>query len=343
MPNHEFKTYCTGDPLIDNEIKLLCKKYSHTQTEEYFRQLFTTVVRLYLDKAEEVDLHLINVALKELRHALKVFTPYRDKRKVVVFGSHRTPTDSHDYQLAEDFSREMADRGYMVITGGGGGIMEAGNKGAGDKSFAAKIRISAEQTNQYAPKGERLINFNYFFNRKLIFIKESDATVLCPGGFGTHDEGFEVLTLLQTGRCFPRPIVMLESKNGYWEAWLKFVKDKLVRGDFIRPIDLKLFKIVKTAKAAVNEIVNFYSVYHSIRYSKDLTVIRLERQLTKADYQLLNKKFKDLLAKGEIEPSDALPVEKKNDEFPHLPRLKMYFNRQNYVRLLELIRQINSL
>jgi uncharacterized protein (TIGR00730 family) len=237
----------------------------------------------------------------------------------------------------------VAARGYMVITGGGSGIMEAGNKGAANMGFAAKIRITTEQTNQYVPKGDRLINFNYFFNRKLIFIKESDATVLCPGGFGTHDEGFEVLTLLQTGRCFPRPIIMLESKNGYWEAWLKFVKDKLVRGGFIRPIDLKLFKVVKTAKAAINEIVNFYSVYHSIRTIKDLTVIRLEHPLASADYRLLNKKFKDLISKGEIEPADALPVEKKNNEFPHLPRLKMYFNHQDYVRLLEMIRFINTL
>ncbi|MBU0686787.1 MAG: TIGR00730 family Rossman fold protein [Candidatus Margulisbacteria bacterium] len=339
----KYKPYSTGDPLIDNEIKLLANKYSHTKTQEFFRQLFTTIIKLHLDHAETADLHLINTTLKELRHAFRVFTPYRSQRKIAVFGSHRISRNSHEYKLSEEFCREIAKRGFLVITGGGGGIMEAGNKGAGEKSFAAKIRIAAEQLNPYIPKGEKVITFNYFFNRKLIFIKESDATVLFPGGFGTQDEGFEVLTLLQTGKCTPRPIIMMENKKGYWKFWLKFIKDKLIKGGFLTKEDLTLFSVVKNAKDAIAEIENFYRVYHSIRYSKDLTIVRLNRELSPAAYKTLNQKFKDILTHGTIQPCQALPIEKKNGEHPHLPRLQMYFNQKSFTRLQQFVKELNTL
>lgn len=343
MKKRKYKPYATGNSIIDNEIKLLAKKYSHNQTNEFFRQLFTTIVKLHLDQADTGDLHLINTALKEVRHSFRVFAPYRNNRKVVIFGSHRIGTKSYEYKLAEEFAREIANRGWLVITGGGGGIMEAGNKGAGAKGFAAKIKITAEQPNPYIPKGEKMITFNYFFNRKLIFIKESDATILFPGGFGTHDEGFEILTLLQTGKAAPRPIVLIENKKGYWKMWLKFLKNKLIKGGFLTKDDLNLFTIVKNAQKAVEEIEKFYSVYHSIRYSKGLTIMRLTRPLTAGDYRVLNKKFKGILTQGRIEPCEALPVEKKNGEFPHLPRLKMYFDQKSYAKLLMMVKTINSL
>ncbi|MBU0574322.1 MAG: LOG family protein [Candidatus Margulisbacteria bacterium] len=335
--------FCIGVPEIDREIERLSEKYSHGRTNEYFRQLFTTIVKLYLDKADEEDLHLLNISIKELRHAFRVFKSYRDVRKVSIFGSHRSPRDSVEYRMAEEFCGKIAEKGFMVITGGGGGIMEAGNKAAREKSFAAKIRISIESPNPFIPKGDRMIMFNYFFNRKLVFIKESDATVLFPGGFGTMDEGFEALTLLQTGKCPPRPIVMVEDvKTGYWKGWEHFVRGKMVKKGLLRDIDLDLYRIVKSVPQAIKEVVDFFKIYNSTRFIKDLTVIRMEKQLSSAAYKELNREFKDILVKGKIEPCLPQSAEKKDRDRLFLPRMKMYFDQRSFTRLLQLVRRINT-
>src|SRR3989339_1947721 len=242
--NH--KTYQTDNPQTDQEIAALAKKYSTPHTRDYIRQLLTTVIKLHLDGADERDLFLLNTTIKELRHIFRTFAKYRAKRKVVIFGSHRTPADSLEYKMVEDFAKGIVEQGFMVITGGGGGVMEAGNKGAGKEGFAIKIKLPLEvQPNQYIAQGEKLLNVNYFFTRKLAFIKESDATVLFPGGFGTHDEGFEVLTLLQTGKTLPRPIVMIDTPKGkYWKGWLEFVNKYILKDGYITKHDSSLYRIV---------------------------------------------------------------------------------------------------
>ena len=336
------KSYIIGKPEIDREIEELAIKYSFPQNREYFRQLFTTVVKLHLDKADERDLYLANVTLKELRHIFRTFSRYRDVRKVVIFGSHRSLPKSKEYKMTVDFAKEIVKKGFMVITGGGGGVMEAGNRGASKKGFAVKIRLPLElEPNPYVSRGEKLINVRYFFTRKLAFIKESDATVLFPGGFGTHDEGFEVLTLLQTGKCSPRPLVFVESPGeSYWKTWLRFLKNELLKGKFLIKEDFNFFTVVDSVKAAVEEITNFYRNYHSIRFGKEMTIIRLYRKIPVKALKRLSKKYKDIVS-GEIIPSGPLPAEVRNKEFLELPRICMKFDRKSYGRLIELIKDLS--
>jgi uncharacterized protein (TIGR00730 family) len=247
--------------------------------------------------------------------------------------------------MALEFSRKISEKGYMIITGGGGGVMEAGNRGAGDKSFAANIVLpNIQDVNPYVSKGEKLIHFKYFFTRKLIFVKESDGTVLFPGGFGTNDEAFEMLTLFQTGKAMPRPIVLVNApKMTYWETWLKFIEKEMVKRNFISKEHLKLFKIVSSVKEAIDEIVNFYRVYHSIRFIGPHTVLRLNRSLPDSKIIELNKTFKDILVEGKIQTSGPSAIEKEQKDFVDLPRLVMKFDRHSYGRLNEMIRQINQI
>ncbi len=334
--------YITGKTKVDREIEKLAREYSTPQTRQYIHDLFTTVVKLHLDKADERDLYLMNTTLKELRYIFRIFSRYRNEKKVVMFGSHRSSPKSREYKMAAEFARKIVKRGFMVITGGGGGVMEAGNCGAGKRGFAVKIKLPLEaQPNPYC-RGEKLINVKYFYTRKLAFIKESDATVLFPGGFGTHDEGFEVLTLLQTGKCQPRPLVFVEVPGkSYWKTWFKFLKTELLKGKFLTGNELKLFKIVHSVKEAVDEIANFYRNYHSIRYSRETTIVRLNRRIPGRYLKKMSKKYKDIILGGEICPSGPLPAEVRGKEFLELPRLCLRFDRKSYGRLLELIRDLN--
>ena len=336
------KGYKTGNPIIDDEITKLSVKYSKLHNREYFRQLFTTVIKLHLDKADERDLYLANVALKELRHIFRTFKPYRNLRKVAIFGSHRSSPKSKEYKMAVDFAKEIVKKGFMVITGGGGGVMEAGNRGAGKKGFAVKINLPQEiEPNPYVTRGEKLIMVRYFFTRKLAFIKESDATVLFPGGFGTHDEAFEVLTLLETGKCSPRPLIFVEAPGKkYWKTWLNFLKKQLLKGKFLTEEEFRLFRVVNSVKEAVEEIENFYRNYHSIRIGRETTIIRLNRKIPLKELKKLSKKYRDIVS-GEIIPSGPLPAEVRNKEFLELPRICMKFDRKSYGRLMELIKDLS--
>jgi uncharacterized protein (TIGR00730 family) len=336
------KEYKIGKVEIDREIEQLTRKYSIPQTRKYIHDLFTTVIKLHLDGADSRDLYMANVTLKELRHIFRVFSRYRDVRKVVIFGSHRSPKSSKEYKIAQLFSRKMVKQGYMVITGGGGGVMEAGNRGAGKNGFAVKIKLPAEiEPNPYVSR-EKLINVNYFYTRKLAFIKESDATALFPGGFGTHDEGFEVLTLLQTGKAAPRPLVLIESPGeDYWKTWLAFLKEKMIKGGFLRKEDLALFTIVNSVDEAVEEITRFYRNYHSIRFGKELTLIRLNRQISPKDLKRLGQKYTDILT-AELRPCGPLPAEVRAKELLALPRICLQYNRRSYGRLVALIKDLNN-
>ncbi|MDD5561150.1 MAG: TIGR00730 family Rossman fold protein [Candidatus Omnitrophica bacterium] len=338
------KDYEIGEQAIDGLINELVNKIGNTETENLLRQILTTTVKLGKESGDRGDLKLVNNALKELRYSFKIFSPYRAVKKVIIFGSARSKSKSAEYKMSEDFSRKLSEKGYMIVTGGGPGVMEAGNKGAGSgKDFALNIRLPFEQKpNPYIDEKEKLINFKYFFTRKLVFVKETDATALFPGGFGTLDEGFEMITLVQTGKSRPRPIVLMEPKgSAYWATWMHFVKSQLAKKGFIKKDDLHLIHVAKSVDAAVKYIEDFYRVYHSIRYVAGLAVLRLKRQVSGKTLKMLNKEFKDILTSGEIRVSPPTVKEIQEGEFLNLPRLAMNFNMRDYGRLCEMIRVIN--
>ncbi len=339
------KDYKVFDKDADEAIIKLAKLCSSADTEFLLQEILTTCVKLGIESHDIGDLKLINNCLKELRYSFKVFTPYRNIKKAIIFGSARSGKDSAEYKMSEEFARKITKKGYLVVTGGGPGVMEAGNKGAGPgKDFALNIRLPFEQKpNPYLDEKERLINFKYFFTRKLIFIKETDATTLFPGGFGTNDEGFEALTLIQTGKSRPRPVVLMEPKGStYWESWLCFVKEQLIKNGYINKHDLNLFWVARSADEAVKYIEGFYRVYHSLRYVAGLTVLRLNRPLSNKALKSINREFKDILSEGRILASNALKEELEKGEYPDLPRLVMKFNLRDYGRLFALIRAINE-
>jgi uncharacterized protein (TIGR00730 family) len=337
----EFLTGCERADTIISELSEMC---ATNGLEPYLHDILTAAMKLGLEDHDKGDLKLVNNALKELRYSFKIFTPYRDIKKAVIFGSARALKSSPEYAMAEEFSRAIVSKGYMVMTGGGPGVMEAGNKGAPGKDFALNIRLPYEQkTNPYINEKDKIINFKYFFTRKLLFIKESNATALFPGGFGTLDEGFEMLTLIQTGKSAPRPVILMEpERSKYWAEWRRFVERCLVKTGYINEEDMSLFTTAKSVDAAVREITDFYSVYHSIRYVRDLTVLRLNRRVSGGTLALLNRDFSDILAGGEIAQTGATEEEIQKGEFPELPRLVMKFNRHSYGKLLMLIRAVNS-
>ena len=345
MARKTTKEYDTGNTVVDEKINDLVKRAASPDTEYLMREILTTVVKLGMESKDKGDLKLVNSALKELRYSFKVFTPYRDIKKVIIFGSARSSSSSAEYKMAEEFSRKISEKGYMIVTGGGPGVMEAGSKGAKrGKDFALNIRLPFEQKpNPYIDEKEKLINFKYFFTRKLIFIKETDATALFPGGFGTNDEGFEALTLIQTGKSKPRPIVIMEPEGStYWGDWKRFVDKQLVKNGYINKDDLSLFHIVKSADEAIKFIEDFYRVYHSIRYVRGLTVIRLNHMVTNKTLNLINREFKDILTSGKIVLTSPTKEEIEKGEYPGLPRLVMHFNFRNYGRLCEMIGYINK-
>ena len=269
------KEYEVGDAAVDKLINELVKQCGPNASSDILKEIITTVVKLGRESSDKGDLKLVNNALKELRYSFRVFAPYRDVKKVIIFGSARVNEASDEYRMAEEFSKKMSDKGYMIVTGGGPGIMEAGNKGAKPgQDFALNIRLPFEQKpNPYVDEKEKLINFKYFFTRKLIFVKETDATVLFPGGFGTNDEGFEMLTLIQTGKSKPRPVVLMEPEgSAYWGGWRNFIKKDLVGNGFAKNEDLNFAYLTNNVDEAVKYIMDFYKVYHSIRYVLGLTV-----------------------------------------------------------------------
>ncbi len=317
---------------------------THPRQEQYLREILTTVTRLVRDRTSLGDLKLINSALKEMRYSFKVFAPYRTVRKVSTFGSARTLESAPEYRQAREFAERICREGYMLLTGAGGGIMRACQEGSGrDRSFGVNIRLPFEQEpNEFISRDPKLVSFKYFFTRKLVFIKEADAIVLFPGGFGTHDEGFESLTLVQTGKSRPMPIVFLDAPRGtYWKTWKRYVEDHLLRRGLISPEDMGLFTVTDNIDEAVAEIKTFYRVYHSSRYVGDRFVIRLNAPLAPSIVDELNRDFADILKDGVFEVGAALAEEESEPEIAHLPRLVFRFNRLRFGRLRAMIDRIN--
>jgi len=311
--------------------------------QDLFEDLLVTLCRLARDRAGRGDVKLLQKAVAELRYALKTFAPYREVPKISIFGSSRTPEDHPDYRQALLFARRLRENGWMVITGAGDGIMKAGHGGAGrEASFGVAIRLPFEQkTNPIIADDAKLVSFRYFFTRKLIFMKEASAIALFPGGFGTLDEGFEALTLVQTGKTPLIPIVMLEQPGGtYWLQWRAYVKSELLSAGMINPEDMGLFRITDDVETAVREVVQFYRVYHSMRYVGDDLVLRLKRPLSAGLLDRLNDEFGRIVAAGRIEQTPILEAE--GGELPDLPRLKLRFDRRSLGLLRRCIDVINQ-
>ena len=309
-------------------------------------EIIANALKLLRDETNRGDIKLIDKSFKELRYALKVFAPYRDLRKVSIFGSARTLESHADYRQAAAFGKAMAAAGWQVITGAGGGIMAAGHGGAGaDPSFGLAIRLPFEQkTNPFIENDPKLINFKYFFTRKLMFVRSSHAIALFPGGFGTMDEGFEVLTLVQTGKAVPMPIVFVDAPGGdYWRSWQDYVEKQLLARGLISPDDLSLYKITDDVEEAVREVRHFYSNFHSVRYSRDEIIIRLHRKPTDQQLAEISEKFAGLKTKRDFRLSEALPVEQDETSIAHLHRLVFAFNRRDHGRLRMLIDHLNDL
>jgi uncharacterized protein (TIGR00730 family) len=312
--------------------------------EQLVQQIKETADKLIRDHANRGDVKLLSTALKELRYCFKVFGPYRHRRKVTVFGSARLPLDHPACQAAVAFGRRMAEAGFMVITGAASGIMEAGHIGAGrEASIGVNILLPFEQSaNPIIAGDNKLMHLKYFFTRKLLFVKESDAVALFPGGFGTQDEGFEVLTLVQTGKSHLFPIVMVDEPGGdYWTKWHHYIETVLLPRELISPADLALYKVTDSVDVAVQEVQQFYRVYHSMRYVGDELVLRLRDKLRPEVLEKLRAEFADILVRGTIEPSGALAAEAGDTELAALPRLRLHFNRRSLGRLRMMIDTIN--
>ena len=314
-------------------------------------EIVANSLKLLRDQTNRGDIKLINQSMKELRYALKVFGPYRDVRKVSIFGSARTPQEHDDYRQAAAFAKSMAADGWMVITGAGGGIMAAGHGGAGaDPSFGLAIRLPFEQaTNEFIARDRKLINFKYFFTRKVIFVRSCHAVAVFPGGFGTMDEAFEVMTLIQTGKSAPMPIVFVDRPGGdYWRCWQDYVEKQLLTRGLISPEDLSLYKITDDVAAAEREVKRFYSNFHSVRYTRDDLIIRLHRRPTEEQLAGITEKFSRLAVAGgngsaPFQVTDALPIERDETALANLPRLIFPFNRRDHGGLRRLIDHLNTL
>ncbi|MCB2224824.1 MAG: TIGR00730 family Rossman fold protein [Actinobacteria bacterium] len=343
--------YDLGDPDIDARIRDLVADAvagapGDGDGHELVAEMIVTALKLGRDRADRGDLKLANAALKEMRYSFLKFAPHRAMRKVTIFGSARTPAGDPNYHKAVEFARAIVEgRGWVVMTGAGPGIMEAGNEGAGvHNSFGVNIRLPFEATANPFVHESRLVNYKYFFTRKLTFMKESHAFVLFPGGFGTLDEAFELLTLVQTGKSDLHPIVLMEAEGtGYWEGWLEFVRSKVLGHGMIAPADLDLFTLTSDVGQAVDEICDFYRNYHSQRFVGDRLILRLMHEPTVADVAMLNERYGDLLASGEIEAVPATRVEVEDGDHPDLPRLRLHFDRRSLGRLRAMIDDLNAL
>ncbi len=291
------------------------------------------------------DLKIAQAALAEMTEAFRVFRPYRDIRKITMFGSARTKPDDLVYLLARDLAARMAEADWMVVTGAGPGIMAAGLEGAGrEHAFGVNIRLPHEEgANPFIAQDPKLVEMRYFFTRKLMLIKESHAYAILPGGFGTQDEAFELLTLLQTGKAEPAPVVMLETPGGtYWEGWLRFVEDQAMAGGFVSPDDGSLFKVTTSIEEASTELLGFYRNYHSCRWVGDLLVLRLQAAPSKSELAGLNKRFADIVTQGSIRTASAFPPERSSNDHPELPRLAFRFDKWHFARLRQLIDAVNE-
>lgn len=330
---------------LEPEILDWLQRGRGSPNEELIAEMMQAVLKLSRNETSRGDLKILNRALRELRYAFKVFAPYRGIRKVSIFGSTRVQEGDPYYQMAVRLGRRLAEEGYMVITGAGTGIMQAGHEGAGrEKSFGVNIQLpSAQEPNRFIRGDSKLMTFHFFFTRKLIFVKEADAVVFFPGGYGTHDEAIEALTLAQTGKSQIVPILLVDLPDrGYWKEWEGFVRGRMLNQGFISKEDLNFFKIVEDIEAAIEEIKKFYRNYHSYRFVRQDLVLRSLHPPSPALIESLNRNFRDILTEGEVRATGPLSEEADDPETVSLPRLLVPFNRKGFGRLRKMIDVIND-
>jgi uncharacterized protein (TIGR00730 family) len=309
-----------------------------------YGSMLTWVRRLATEGTDLIDLKLADAALGEMAEAFEVFRPFRHERKVTIFGSARTEPGHAAYRSARDLASSMAEGDWMVVTGAGAGIMAAGMEGAGRKqSIGVNIRLPFEQgANAFIAQDPKLVEMRYFFTRKLMLIKESDGYVVLPGGFGTLDEAFELLTLLQTGKAMPAPVVLLDTPGGdYWQGWERFVEGSVAPRGLISPDDRSFYRITDSVETAVDELLGFYANYHSCRWVGDLLVLRVNVEPDRRELADLNRRFSDIVAGGVIRRTNPLPPERSDDDHLELARVALRFDRAHYGRLRQLIDELN--
>jgi uncharacterized protein (TIGR00730 family) len=338
--------YRTNDPEVDQRLVELLDAAGTTENRDQLFEILATAVLLATDHTDRLDLKITNAALKEMRNAFAVFSPYRHVPKVTMFGSARTLPDDPLYAQTRDLAAELARHGWMVVTGAGPGIMAAGLEGAGrNNAFGINIRLPFEQgANEFIAGDPKLVEMKYFFTRKLMLLKESDGFVCLPGGFGTLDETLELLTLLQTGKAEPAPIVLLDLPGGdFWHSWAEWTDAAVASRGLISPDDRVLYRITDDVAAASHEILNFYRNYHSLRYVGELLVIRLQAAPTPEEVAALSAQFADICLSGGIEAMGATQAERTTNDHPELPRIGFRFDRVHQGRLRELIDALNQL
>jgi uncharacterized protein (TIGR00730 family) len=335
-----------ADPELTRRIQELIQYKGGGYNEHEVADIIENGLKLLKDVKDTGDVRVIQTALRELRYSFRLFAPYANKRKVSIFGSARTRPDTTEYQQAVDFGKKIVQAGFMVITGAGPGIMQAGHEGASpENSFGVNIRLPWEQSaNPVIAEDKKLITFKYFFTRKLIFIRHSDAIVLFPGGFGTLDEGYEAITLMQTGKSQLMPLVLVEKPGGtYWKTWDIQVREELLRNKLISPDDLSLYRITDSTEEAVRIIKRFYRNYHSTRFVRDLLVIRLKNAPSASALAAMNEDFADIIMDGAIQTIPPTPEEIEGKDHLDLERIAFDFNRRDYGRLRQLIDVLNGL
>jgi uncharacterized protein (TIGR00730 family) len=336
--------YRTGDPDLDGAIRALIATHGSKRNADLLFEIVAAAMQLQRI-ADRGEMKIASGAIKELHHTFETFQPYRDARKASLFGSARTKFEDPLYQQTVDVAQRLAEHDWMIITGAGPGIMQAGLEGAGvDNSFGVAIDLPFESPATQVLAGDpKLVAFRYFFMRKLAFMKESSAFILLPGGFGTLDETFELLTLLHTGKGRPAPVVLLDTPDGnYWKRWLEFIQLEILDRRYISPDDLRLVRVTDDAGVAVEEILHFYSNFHSTRFVGGNLVVRLHRLPDEAQLAELNTKFKDIVVSGEIVPVEASREEIADEDVVDLPRLQFRFDRASYGPLRLLIDDLNS-
>lgn len=344
-PRVRRRPYRTGDEEIDAKIQELVEATESEGLADLMREMLTSVVRMSSSEPDRGEMKLVNAALKEFAYSFKVFGQYKGRRKVSIFGSSRLKPHDPNYETTRDFAAAIVERGWMVITGAGPGIMAAGHEGAGaEHSFGVAIRLPMEtEPNIFIEGDQKLINFKYFFTRKVTFLKESDAFVLMPGGFGTLDEAFELLTLMQTGKSDLHPVVLLEEPGGtYWDDWLRFVREQLVGRGLISAEDLHILKTSRDVNEAVEHITRFYRNYHSQRVVDGTLVLRVLRLPPDEAMKALNESFSDLLIGDGLRPVETTPQEIEDNDAIECKRLAVDFDRGNFGRLRQLIDELNA-
>jgi len=336
----------TGDAELDQQIEDLLERIGPPRDRDVLRDILVSAVGMAGDGIDRLDLKITSAALREMRAAFRAFTPYQDIPKATIFGSARTLPDDPSYTQARDLARLLAHHGWMVVTGAGPGIMAAGLEGAGrTQSFGINIRLPFEQApNPFIAGDEKLISMKYFFTRKLMLMKESKAFVSLPGGFGTLDETMELLTLVQTGKASPAPIVLLDEPAGtFWPAFARFLEHEVSPRGLIDDDDRDLFLVTDGVQVAVDEVRTFIRNYHSLRWVDSILVMRMAHGPSDDELHRLQDEFGSIATDGRICRTEPLPAEVRTDDNLNLDRIALRYNGFAPGRLRRLIDALNRL